>query len=155
MGLDMYLFAKKRKAANDNLANGNDRQEGLTTDTQPPINGKVDSESIEQLTLLCTWRKANQVHGWFVKCVQGGKDDGEYYYVSREQLQSLVGLCGEALRDAEKATSILPPMEGANFGSYENDEDYFDNLQYAVEDITRILDDPAFIDCDFVYSSWW
>lgn len=36
------------------------------------------------------WRKANQIHRWFVENVQGGDDDCREYYVSREQLKELL-----------------------------------------------------------------
>lgn len=39
------------------------------------------------------WRKANQVHQWFVENVQDGKDDCDTYYVSREKLADLVQVC--------------------------------------------------------------
>ncbi len=33
------------------------------------------------------WRKANQIHNWFVKNVQGGVDDCGYYGVTKEKLE--------------------------------------------------------------------
>lgn len=43
------------------------------------------------------WRKANQIHRWFVEEVQGGEDDCRDYYVSREQLLKLRDLCKRVL----------------------------------------------------------
>lgn len=37
------------------------------------------------------WRKANQIHKWFVENVQEGEDDCKEYYVSREKLKELLG----------------------------------------------------------------
>lgn len=39
------------------------------------------------------WRKANQIHKWFVDNVQDGNDDCGTYYVSAEKLLELKELC--------------------------------------------------------------
>ena len=39
------------------------------------------------------WRKANQIHNWFVNNVQGGEDDCGTYIVSKEQLEELLDIC--------------------------------------------------------------
>jgi hypothetical protein len=39
------------------------------------------------------WRKANQIHNWFVENVQGGEDECEPHDVSREQLTELREVC--------------------------------------------------------------
>ena len=39
------------------------------------------------------WRKANQIHRWFVENVQGGVDDCGTYEVTREDLQELLDCC--------------------------------------------------------------
>ena len=39
------------------------------------------------------WRKANAIHGWFVKTVQRGTDDCQSYYVHKEQLERLLTIC--------------------------------------------------------------
>ncbi len=39
------------------------------------------------------WRKANQIHAWFVENVQGGTDDCNSYEVTKEQLETLLGIC--------------------------------------------------------------
>ena len=50
------------------------------------------SEIVEDVAY---WRKANQIHNWFVENVQGGNDNCEEYYVSRDQLQDLLDICLE------------------------------------------------------------
>jgi len=35
------------------------------------------------------WRKANQIHNWFVQNIQNGNDNCGNYYVSRENLETL------------------------------------------------------------------
>jgi hypothetical protein len=46
----------------------------------------VESEVIEEVMY---WRKANQIHKWFVDNVQDGVDDCKEYWVSEEKLQEL------------------------------------------------------------------
>ena len=41
------------------------------------------------------WRKANQIHKWFVDNVQNGEDDCGEYVVSKEQLEELLSICEE------------------------------------------------------------
>ena len=43
------------------------------------------------------WRKANQIHKWFVDNVQGGKDDCGNYDVDVEQLKELLDTVNEVL----------------------------------------------------------
>ena len=52
---------------------------------QYPYNGIITS--------LVSWRKANQIHNWFVENVQNGKDDCGTYEVSKEQLETLLDIC--------------------------------------------------------------
>ena len=46
---------------------------------------------------ITSWRKANQIHSWFVKNVQGGVDDCEVYEVSREKIEELLEICNKVL----------------------------------------------------------
>ncbi|NLK92374.1 MAG: hypothetical protein GX273_04465 [Bacteroidales bacterium] len=41
------------------------------------------------------WRKANEIHNWFVENVQNGVDDCGYYEVSIDQLYDLMDLVSE------------------------------------------------------------
>lgn len=47
------------------------------------------------------WRKANQIHNWFVTNVQDGEDDCGEYEVSKEQLEELLDICREVLAASE------------------------------------------------------
>lgn len=44
-------------------------------------------------TELGYWRKANQIHHWFVENVQNGIDECQASFVSKEQLHSLLDTC--------------------------------------------------------------
>ena len=100
------------------------------------------------------WRKANQIHAWFVKHVQGGVDNCEEYRVTRDQLQLLVDNCKLVLMHREEAVNLLPVQEGFFFGSYEYDEYYFGDLQDTIDQLERILNEyPE--DWEFKYQSSW
>ena len=47
------------------------------------------------------WRKANQIHSWFVENVQGGEDDCGSYEVTKEQLQTLLGICKAIVKNCK------------------------------------------------------
>ena len=48
------------------------------------------------------WRKANQIHNWFVKNIQNGIDDCDYHReVTEEDLQLLLGVCQLVLDSCE------------------------------------------------------
>ena len=47
------------------------------------------------LTAVAYWRKANAIHGWFVRNVQDGIDECQESKVSREELTALLDICLE------------------------------------------------------------
>ena len=53
------------------------------------------------ISYLADWRKANQIHRWFVENVQDGNDDCEIYEVSKEQLEELLTLCKIVLENSK------------------------------------------------------
>ena len=90
MGLDMYLTRKHyiggKWEFNDvkgeiNITIGNKHL---------PIDLNKLDYIIEEVGY---WRKANQIHNWFVKNVQDGEDDCKSYYVEIEQLKKLLEIC--------------------------------------------------------------
>lgn len=113
MGLDMYL--KKKTFIWTNYEN-----EGKRDLSNIKINDKkynhIKPERICEITEdIGYWRKANHIHKWFVENVQDGKDDCGEYYVSRENLLSLLDLC----RKVKRGTVLI---DGAitNGYSFEN-----------------------------------
>lgn len=79
------------------------------------------------------WRKANQVHNYFVSTVQNDNDDCGEYDLTVSDLVTLKHLCQDVLDDKSLAKELLPTSEGFFFGSTEYDSDYFDDLAYTVE----------------------
>lgn len=99
------------------------------------------------------WRKANQIHKWFVDNVQGGADDCGNYAVSVEQLEELRELILEAIE--KKDSKLLPPTAGFFFGSDRVDDYYWDELSTTALGIEQILKDFPKEQWDFEYHSSW
>jgi hypothetical protein len=101
------------------------------------------------------WRKANAIHGWFVKNVQKGVDDCDRYYVSSEKLQELYDNCKTVLSDISKANDLIPTTRGLFFGNYEYDEHYKDDLNKTIYIIDKIFENPDHDMWSLYYSSSW
>jgi len=152
MGLDMYLNAKRYVSQYDS-------GESLELFTKiKGLNvawpGQTSGFDAYLLQRTCAyWRKANQIHAWFVNNVQGGVDDCREYNVSIEQLTELRDLCVQLLADRtpEKALELLPPQDGFLFGGTEIDEWYWSDLQDTVDMLTAILEHPQVEEFSFTY----
>ena len=152
MGLDMYLRAKKyvsnyefwpeEKELNKKL------RESLGVD-----HISDDHASVEVAIGVGYWRKANQIHAWFVENVQKGEDNCHEYYVDREQLKELLDLCKETLET--KNAELLPPQSGFFFGSTDIDEYYWSDIEHTIEMLESVLNDRALDKFDFQYQSSW
>lgn len=97
MGLDMYLHAEK-------FVRGWDHSKDPAFDKIIDLVGvRPDDGSphVEVSVCIGYWRKANQIHNWFVQNVQGGVDECQDSYVSREKLTELLGICKTVLAASE------------------------------------------------------
>jgi hypothetical protein len=156
MGLDMYLKATRYVNGWDNQTIEQKRdfavilkKIGLTgADVEP------NSPSMDISVTVGYWRKANAIHSWFVNNVQGGRDECQTAYVSREQLIQLKTVCLEVLIDNDKADELLAPVSGFFFGSTDIDQWYLNDLKHTVEIINKCLSDK-FKDFSFQYRSSW
>lgn len=106
MGLDMYLTKKTYVKNWDHMG---DKEKHAITVSQ---NGKpVDHIQPERISYIEEeigyWRKANAIHAWFVENVQEGKDDCETYYVSGDDLKSLLADVQEVLASSELIDGVI------------------------------------------------
>jgi hypothetical protein len=161
MGLDMYLRASEYISRNDW---GRD-ENGDILDT-PNETFKAIVEAFEMQDVIDKtgfagisvdfpmgyWRKANQIHNWFVENVQDGEDNCGSYYVTREQLEELKELCIQAIANPTDAEALLPTGSGFFFGSTEYDEYYFGDLNDTIGIINRCLESKF---DGFEYQSSW
>jgi hypothetical protein len=114
----------------------------------------IKPERIEEITeAVGYWRKANQIHQWFIENCQGGVDDCRDAYVSEEKLTALLGLVEDVLADHSKAAELLPTQSGFFFGSDEYDEGYFSDLTDSKKIIEAALAEGG--DGCFYYQSSW
>jgi hypothetical protein len=144
MGLDMYLTANKY-VRRYNYDAGNEIQTGDFS----AIAGLVPTEvtkhggwsGIEVSYPIAYWRKANAIHGWFVKNVGYGIDECQKMHVGHNQLRLLRDTCESVMKDSSLnlAWELLPPMPGFFFGSYEIDEWYMRDLEQTVKMLSDIL----------------
>lgn len=162
MGLDQYLYASKYQSiARWNKDEENDAVRGIIdlVGADKFINPDPNGYTMTEVKIgAATWRKANQVHGWFVQNIQNGEDDCREYHVERKQLAELALLCQTVLdgRDSnlDNAEQILPPVAGFFFGSDDFDQWYYEQLSWTAETITRLLATVP-DDWSFSYRSSW
>lgn len=92
MGLDMYLNKKVFIGAEYEHRN----VQGIIAltegqDNKPIVINLKRVSYIEER--VGYWRKANQIHRWFVENVQGGNDDCGDHEVSEDKLSELLSIC--------------------------------------------------------------
>ena len=149
MGLDMYL--DKRTYVKYWEHNGDENYEVKVTKAGNPTNIKPKKVKyiIEEAGY---WRKQNQIHRWFVENVQKGVDNCGDYYVSKEDLETLLELCRKVKADNSLADSLLPSASGFFFGGTEYDEWYFDGIDNTIQILEEALEDGY---GEYYYSSSW
>ena len=161
----MYLHAKKyvEKINWDKL----DRDNGLGMDSPEVVFPKwneivevadmkdvaVDIYGVHVEVTCAYWRKANQIHKWFVDNVQGGNDNCGEYYVSHEKLKELLATCQQAL--FAKDPNLLPPQSGFFFGNTDIDEWYWQDIKDTIKKIKRVLELSEMSKLSFYYTSSW
>lgn len=161
MGLDMYI--EKRIFVNENY--NSDVKSKITLEVSGKkikLKDKVDTISSE----FAYWRKANWIHGWFVRNMQNGKDDCKTYHLSKRNAKKLFKVCEniynfstchtkeDFIKYAEKE---LPPCEGFFFGGNNiNDiyEEYLESIEYTMKKMKEI-DNETILSTAFYYNSSW
>jgi len=140
VGLDMYLYAEKYVSGAE-WSDDYEKQQYQDIVTAIRANGIEyrDLPSAEVKLKVGYWRKANAIHQWFVKNVQGGVDDCQQANVTREQLKELSNICQEVLKDKTKTEELLPAMEGFLFGHTEYDNWYYEQLEDTVKTLENLL----------------
>jgi hypothetical protein len=117
MGLDMYLYRKKRRsdyATNEDYKQANDVQ-------------------------LMYWRKANQIHSWFT---QGAEEDNcTPIPVTEKDILKLIDLCMDVLADKDDAKELLPTSRGFFWGDTEYNEYYYQDITDTIQGLSEALDD--------------
>ena len=161
MGLDMYLRAKRYVSNFD--FRPDDKELNQKIRESLGLNHLNDSDGLEVSVTVGYWRKANQVHQWFVDNVQRGEDDCKSYWLDINDLMKLLNVCKDVMDDFHKtggvsAHALLPREQGFFFGSEEYDEYYFDDVSKTINIIENLLsevDEKGYFPGDLYYSSSW
>lgn len=144
MGLDMHLKKGKKIPK-------------ISFDEYKKINNKVfeeDKETLEEykdyiqecgehihwkslLDDVVYWRKANQIHKWFVDNVKDGIDDCDYYEVSKEDIEKLLNLCKEVLDKTITKKGKVANGRTYKDGTWQNN--YEDGLVIVNPDVAEEL----------------
>lgn len=133
MGLDQYLYAVPR--------------------------GTHPDEHEERIELMY-WRKANEIHRWFLSTLAPEVDEDEMncvpLYVPAEALAALVQTCERVILEPDLAEELLPTHSGFFYGSLEYDEYYFEDLRKTVEELrASVLNNQDVRGMDLYYYGWW
>lgn len=151
MGLDMYLNKHTYVQQWQHIEEDKQYKVEVTKGGQPThINPKKVKYIIEEAGY---WRKANQIHQWFVDNVQKGVDDCGDYYVSTDDLEKLLDACEKVKADHSLADTLLPSASGFFFGTTEYDEWYFNSIDNTIEILKEALADES--DSSYYYHSSW
>lgn len=120
------------------------------------------------------WRKANQIHNYFVEQVQGGEDDCGIYEVTKGNLEDLLVRCcavkvicdvphsekqedewEQPIQCPRVAEQLLPVCEGFFFGDYEYNQYYMSQIDETISIISKVLTETDFENEMIMYRSSW
>ena len=146
MGLDMYLTARRY------FFSYSPEETALAKEVSKAIGAPAP---VKEVALEAAyWRKANQIHGWFVDNVQDGEDECRPHEVDRSKLEELLNICKKIKADPDKACQLLPTRDGFFFGSTEIDDWYMQDIEETIRQIEPLLTD-SYKDYWFEYRSSW
>lgn len=154
MGLDMYLSESTYLSHWPHSKGTEEYGKAVAVlealDSVHPI--YANGAGVEVKFPIAYWRKANQVHAWFVQNVQDGVDQCQPSELGVEDLEKLRDACKLALSTEDP--TILPPESGFFFGSTEIGEWYWADLRDTVTQLDAIIE-RAVDGSWFVYQASW
>jgi len=159
MGLDMYLDRHHHYGGSYKQDDHENKFFAHTLNIGGDFckNNNIDKSNVSEIIVRQGyWRKANAIHGWFVKNVQNGVDDCARYLVTNEELDTLRETCHAVLRcldakEYDKVEHLLPPSEGFFFGQYDVQHEWYRlEIQETIDQLKDIADEG-----DYYYSSSW
>lgn len=134
MGLDMYLSKRTYVKNWEHTPKGGKYQISITRGGKAVAKTEIDPDKIEYIIQEAGyWRKANAIHCWFVENVQDGEDDCKEYYVSAEQLKTLLGVVNQVLAASEL-------VDGTVVNGYTFDEN---GKQVSITEPGKVIKDAS------------
>src|ERR1700740_712435 len=159
MGLDMYLH-RRRYVQNWDFLPENQRWTYAITrgDGRVLTPGKLTYVLDE----IAYWRKANQVHHWFVDIVQKGTDDCGEYYVRQDQLGDLFSRGRRIFAADEKIGKLVAKALDASVGPEERTA-FWEKITHLAADsepVKKLAHDllptqPGFFFSGTDYDEWY
>ena len=150
MGLDMYL-SKKTYVKQWDHDSPEEKYEVVVTKGGKPVDGIKANRVTYIEEEVGYWRKANQIHSWFVDNIQNSIDNCADYHVTTRDLEKLLDICKKIDADNSLAEELLPTASGFFFGPTEYDEHYYHDIKETIEILEEAIKDGG----EFVYSSSW
>ena len=150
MGLDMYLYAKKFI-----WTDFQKQEQQLTEFAENPltldlVEAGITKPKIRYITIEAAyWRKAHEIHQWFVQNVQDNIDECQIYDVELDQLIQLKEICQNIILIPSAAPQLLP-LSYVNSGY---DDWYFQQLKQTVQQIEECEKYPQ--SWQFQYRASW
>ena len=147
MGLDQYLEIRKNEyRSKSHQDNGSDLALEYPKDITEFIPNLTDLRISRQTNYkVGYWRKANQIHNWFMQnCAHRDEydnpiDDCRPIEITVDKLEKLLDDCKKVLADHSLAETLLPTVDGFFFGSTGYDEYYFGEIERTIEIIEPVL----------------
>lgn len=164
MGLDMYLEARKYVSKIDSKATTDYDNPVLTEDYKKVVAFFPDWATdlsgfagAEVSVNIGYWRKANQIHNWFVNECANGVDECQPIGVNADKLRSLRATVEHLLenRNDSEALKLLAPASGFFFGSTDIDEWYWADLERTVEILNKAIRLDEDENCQIIYQASW
>lgn len=151
MGLDMYFYGQRY------LWNFGDNGDGAIAESIGKMFPEIGNHKAKKVEVeFMYWRKANQIHRWFVDNVQDGKDECQESYVEWDKLYQLRDVCRAVMADRSQADVLLPAASGFFFGTTDYDEWYFQDVENTIKFLDDLLERKEQLKSwDFYYRSSW
>lgn len=137
----------------------------------------IKTERIQEISEeIFYWRKANQIHAFFMQDV--AEDRSQDVDVSPDRLQNLHARCvriinecpltdgvegkwvqntelGKILSNQDLAAELLPTKDGFFFGSTDYDEYYLADIQETHDMLEELFKQPKWDHADYSYEASW
>ena len=167
MGLDMYLYSAPKidgmnlqevLVANGRLSELKEEQNEIYVRVKPYIKDfeEFDYSWSSLVEEVAYWRKANQIHNWFVENIHNGIDDPCFTQeVTNETLNDLYNLCLNVLTRKDHPAGILPARPGCFFGSTEYDDFYYNEIDQTQSILASLLKNFNFETHYLLYQCSW
>ena len=183
MGLDMYL-SKKTYVKKWSHQEKKDQFDVTIKKGGKKFTG-INPERVSYITEeIAYWRKANQIHGWFVNNTEEIQQDVKYY-VTKEHLTNLLLDCKKVLEllntlpkttkkvvggwrdgkeylvdvevydNADEILDLLPPTQGFFFGSDTIDDYYKQDIEHTIKVLEEELSTNEDEYPDYEYYASW